>query len=77
MKETESGGMTRQDYRKDPHHVDAYFLFLRVLELEVEEEQHQRAIGLLRMWKYHCENGDRDRLAMMIGLTDGFLKELE
>lgn len=34
MKETESGGVTRQDYRKDQHHVDAYHLFQRVKELE-------------------------------------------
>lgn len=34
MKESKSGGTTRQNYRKDQHHVDAHHLFLRVIELE-------------------------------------------
>ena len=35
-----------------------------------------RAVGLLRMWKYHCEIGDRTSLAAMVGITDEFLKEI-
>ena len=46
MKESKSGGASRQDYRKDQHHVDAHHLFLRVIELEKEVELLEKELSL-------------------------------
>ena len=62
MKESKSGGASRQDYRKDQHHVDAHHLFLRVVELESENERLKtraaRAEGTpsgVKFWQDKCK----------------------